>query len=216
VSRRALVFALVSLAVSASATLPATGGSPRVGSSIYVVQPDPRLCPSPRCGGYWVQLANVSSSRCSNGVERARCYVARAVDEERHPLEHAISNGSLARAEIEPWRFEELGELGVLVVARTFAPVGDRAASGRYFRVVDRGIRCVRAPCFSLVASILNGQGRLALSGIGLGAAPVDARERIEAALRTKSGILARGRIVAAGDGGRILRASRFYLPSES
>jgi len=147
---------------------------------------------------------------------RARCYAARAVDEERHPLEQAIAAGALARAEIEPWSFEGLGELGVLVVARTFVPAGDRAASGRYFRVVDRGIRCVRAPCFSLLASVVNADKRIALSGIGLGAAPIDIRKRIEAALGTKSGVLARGRIFATEDGGRVLRPSRFYLPSES
>jgi len=84
--------------------------------------------------------------------------------------------------------------------------VGRAPATGRYFRVVDRGIRCVRAPCFSLLASVVNADKRIALSGIGLGAAPIDIRKRIEAALGTKSGVLARGRIFATEDGGRVLR----------
>lgn len=182
---------------------------------MYVAQQDPRLCPSPLCGGYWVQLANRARTRCSDGALRARCYAARAVDEERQPLGTAVPQGALVRADLEPWRFEGLGELGALVVARAFTPVGGEASSGRYFRVVDRGIRCVRAPCFSLRASVLNGDERIALSGIGLSAAPVGTRERIEVALGTKDGVLARGRIVRVQDGGRVLRATRFFLPSE-
>ena len=186
-----------------------------MGASIYVVTPDPRLCPSPRCGGYWVQLANRSRTRCSDGVLRARCYVARGVDEQRHPLADGIPEGSLARALIEPWSFEGLGELGVLVAARVFPPVGRHVAKGRYFRVVDRGIRCVRAPCFSLRAIVLNRGETSTLSGIDLGAAPVSERAKIEAALGTKNGVLAQGRIAATGDGGRVLRATRFYLSSD-
>lgn len=214
-SRRAVLLLLFALIAAALVALPADGSPPRVGASIYVVTQDPRLCPSPLCGGYWARLANRSVTRCSDGVLRGRCYVARAVDEERHPLEKAIPEGALARAVIEPWRFEGMGELGVLVVAKTYAPVGGQASSGRYFRVVDRGIRCVRAPCFSLRATLLNGDERSALSGIGLGGAPIAERGRIEAALGTKSGILARGRIVQTSDGGRVLRTTRFYLPSE-
>lgn len=137
------------------------------------------------------------------------------MDEERHPLDTAVPSGALVRADLEPWRFEAVGELGVLVVARVFSPVGTGTSSGRYFRVVDRGIRCVRAPCFFLQASVLDHDERIALSGIDLGAAPVDVRERIEAALGTKSGVLARGRVVPSEGGGRVLRAARVYLPSE-
>lgn len=216
-SRRAFLLALLlALTAAVISVLPAAGGPPRVSSSIFVVRPDSRLCPSRLCGGYWVQLANRARTRCSDDVLRARCYVARAVDVERHPLDATIPDGALARADIEPWRFEGVGELGMLVVARVFAPVGGDASSGRYFRVVDLGIRCVKAPCFSLRASVLNGTERVAVSGIDLGVAPVDVRSRIEAALGTKSGALARGRIVPSRDGGRVLRPTRFYLPSES
>jgi hypothetical protein len=162
-----------------------------------------------------VQLVNRSRTRCSDGALRARCYVARAVDEKRHPLDTGVPDGALARAEIEPWRFEGLGELGALVVARVFSPVGGGSSSGRYFRVVDLGIRCVKAPCFSVRASVLNGDARITLSEIDLGAVPVAMRGSIEAALGTKSALLARGRIVSSPDGGRVLRATRFYLPSE-
>ena len=36
----------------------------------YIVRADPRLCPSPLCGGYWVALANGARTRCADGVAR--------------------------------------------------------------------------------------------------------------------------------------------------
>ena len=197
----------------------AAGGVARpVGSSHYVVHPDPRLCPSPLCGGYWVALANRSRTRCSDGLLRPRCYVARAVDEESHPLEAGITDGALARADIEPWSFEGFGELGVLVVARTFPPAGRVAQTGSFVRLRDTGIRCVRAPCFSYRSTRLNGTSRASLSGVDLRASRASAVEiaRADAALGTSSGLLARGRIVHEADGGRTFRASRLFLRSES
>src|SRR5262245_387346 len=37
---------------------------------------DPRLCPSPLCGGFWVTSVNQSSTVCADGSQAARCYVA--------------------------------------------------------------------------------------------------------------------------------------------
>ena len=199
------------IGVSALVALPAAGGPLRAGASIYVVRQDPRLCPSPRCGGYWVALANRAGTRCVDGELHPRCYVARAIDEQGRPVVPAIPEGSLVQGSIGPGS----DDLGVLVAERAFSPVGTAAISGRYLRVVDLGIRCVRAPCFSLRAAVLNRRERITLSGIDLGAAPPGVRKRIEAALGTKSGILVRGRILQSRDGGRVLRPTRFYLPSE-
>jgi len=209
------VVVLLVLAALAGSAFPAAAGPPHVGSAIYVVRQDPRLCPSPLCGGYWVQLANRSRTRCSDGVLRAHCYTARAVDEERHAFKEAAPDRALVRADLESWSVQGMGELGTLVVASVFGPVGDGASAGRYFRVADRGIRCVKAPCFSLRASVLNRDERSTLSGVDLGVVPVDTRDQVEAALSTRSGVLARGRIVRTSAGGRVLRATRFYLRPE-
>ena len=122
------------------------------------------------------------------------------------------------RAEIEPWTYQGIGELGVLVVADVFSPAGRAPESGGFFRLVDNGIRCVRAPCFSIRASRLNYSSRTTVSGIDIGAARATPSEvvRVEAALGTKNGLLARGRIVSSPDGGRVFRATRFYLRSRS
>jgi hypothetical protein len=216
VIRRGRLVALLLLGIAAAAAAPGASAPPRVGSTFYLVQADPRLCPSPACGGYWVQLVNHPRTRCSDGVLRPRCYVARAVDEERHPLESAVPHGAVVRAAIEPWRFEGLGEFGVAVVARTFAPAGRASPTGRYFRLVDTGIRCVRAPCFSMRASLLNHSSRTAISGLVLTTLGqrTELEERVLAELATRNGVLARGRIVRSPIGGREFHASRFYLAS--
>lgn len=208
------LFAITAALVGAGG---ATSGPPQVGSSLYVVQPDPRLCPSPLCGGHWVALANHARTRCHDGPLRPRCYVARTVDEERHPLGVEVPAGALVRAEIEPWKYEGFGMLGTLVVADVFSPAGRAPPKGRFFRLADTGVRCIRAPCFSVRASRVNGSLRTTVSGIDIGAARATPGElvRIEAALGTKNGVLAQGRIVAAPNGGRSFLATRFFLRSD-
>lgn len=194
-------------------TGPAVSGPPPVGLSIYTVRPDPRLCPSPRCGGYWVALANRTQTRCSDGVLRPRCYVARVLGEDRHPLESGVPSNALVRADLEPWSFEGFGELGVLVVAAVWESAGQEIA-GSVYRVKDLGVRCIRAPCFSLRAARLDTSLRTTLSDLDLRLAllTADERARAETALTTTNGLFASGRIVQTPDGGRVLRASRVYL----
>jgi len=204
--------AILTLLVS---SLPGSARSqPPIGTAVYVVRVDPRLCPSPLCGGYWVALANGVRTRCADDTRQARCYVARAVDENRHPLEVSVPDGALARAAIEASDFGGLGKLGVLAVAVVYAPAGVAQVSGGYYRVSDTGVRCVRAPCFSYRATQVNGRTHTFLSGINLGAAqasPTDVA-RAEAALQTKNGLLARGRFAKSPDGGRVFRALRLFL----
>lgn len=212
VSRASLVATLTVLALVA-----ATGSArsqPPISTLLYTVRVDPRLCPSPLCGGYWVMLANHARTRCADGARRTRCYVAKAVDEDRHPLSVSVPDGALVRADIESWEFEGIGELGLLAVAVVYSPAGKAPTTGSYQRLVDTGIRCVRAPCFSYRATRLNGAVRTALSGIDLGAARATAADvaGAEAALRTKNGLLARGRYVTGSDGGRVFRASRLFV----
>ena len=210
-SRLLLAVIVVVTAISSAAT---ASSQPPVSSGVYTVRADPRLCPSPLCGGYWVALANGARTRCVDGTRSAQCYVAEAVDELRRPLAVSISDGGLARGAIEPSDFGGLGKLGVLVVAAVFTPAGEAAVSGGYYRVVDTAVRCVRTPCFSYRATQLNGSTRTMMSDVDLGAAratPAEV-ERARVALRTKSGLFARGRFARTADGGRVFRALRFFL----
>ena len=205
-SRVGLVAALVLVSAVATGTAPS---QPAAGTAIYVVRVDKRLCPSPLCGGYWLAIANGARTRCADGLRYPQCYVARATDSRGKPLD-SIEDGSLVRGSIDLGR-DDLGELRAMVV---HAPKGKAPERGRYYRLVDTGIRCVRAPCFSTRASSLNGTGKTTTSGLVLTTLRYDEQleQRVLAALGTRTGVLARGRIQPTPDGGRVFHASRFYL----
>jgi hypothetical protein len=204
---------LVAVVTLLACAVPASGGPPKIGSSQYVVQPDPRLCPSPRCGGYWVALANHPETRSHDGTLQPRCYVAVAVDEQRHGLEASLPPDALVRAALEARSFGGLGELGVLAVADIRAPTGQKR-SGVVYRVRDLGVRCIRAPCFSLRVARVNGSFRTTLSDLDLRPALLTPEQRAQAGrtLAMPVGLFVAGRIVAAAGGGLVLRASRVYL----
>ena len=182
-------------------------------SGIFVVRPDPRECPSPLCGGYWVSLANHARTRCSDGLLRPRCYVSSAVDaDKRQPV--SIQAGALAKGVLEVQQSDDWGQLGVLTVGSSWAPVGQASATGTFFRLRDTGIRCVRAACLSIRARVLNSAAKPTLvSSLDLGPARSGtARRHAEAALASSDGLLAAGSILAAADRGRVLHASQVYL----
>jgi len=134
---RAMVVALFSFGAVLGLAGPASSDPAAVGSSFYVVRGDPRLCPSPLCGGYWVALANRARTRCSDGALRPRCYVAKSVDEARRPLSVNVPEEALVRAEHEAQEFPSFGKLGVLLVAEVWKPVGG-PAKGDFYRLRDR------------------------------------------------------------------------------
>jgi uncharacterized protein DUF6748 len=210
VSRVAMVVCVI--VVSAVAVSASAAREPPSGTSMYLVRQDPRLCPSPMCGGYWVTIANGVRTRCSDGVRRPRCYVGRAVDTRRRSL-GAIPEGALIRGAIDGWERTPVA-LDQLVVSAVYPEAGDAEVSGGYYRVFDTGIVCVRAPCFSYRAQAVNGSSKVTTSTVDLdasGATRIDV-ERARLRLRTKDGLYARGRFGPMPDGGRAFRALRLYL----
>jgi Domain of unknown function (DUF6748) len=197
------------LALVAFVAVGAVRGEPASGTAIYAVRVDPRLCPSPRCGGYWVALANGARTRCLDGLRRPRCYVARAVSSMGKPVA-VIAEGALVRGKISAGP----DDLGELVVSAVYAPTGTALVSGGYYRIVDTGIVCVRAPCFSYRATQVNGSTRTSISSVDLASSGAAAAQvaRARSALRTKNGLYARGRFARADDGGIVFRALRLYL----
>jgi hypothetical protein len=198
------------VAIIATLVLGVAPGHPSAGTAVYTVRVDPRLCPSPLCGGYWVALANGARTRCVDGLRHPRCYVAGAVDTKGRSLGGGIAEGALVRGTLQAGR----DDLGELVAAAVYAPAGSAAGNGGYYRVVDTGIRCVRAPCYSYRATQVNGATSTRISGLDLAAAKVTARElaRAETALRTKNGLYALGRFARGDNGGRVFRATRLFL----
>jgi hypothetical protein len=205
---------VILLAVTGVAASGAAARTPRSGTAMFLVQHDMRLCPSPACGGYWVALANGVRTRCGNGQAAARCYVAHTVDRYGRPFTRDVPEGALVRGALEPGQKFDDRVLDRLRVWAVYAPAGTATVGGGYYRVVDTGIRCIRAPCFTYRAGSVNAFLPVMTSEVDLQASGATAGEtaRARTALRTKDGLYARGRFAPTPDGGRVFRALRLYL----
>jgi hypothetical protein len=201
--------------------VPTAGQNPDTPNAVpaqFVVRPDPRLCPSPVCGGYWVSLANHARTQCVGLRGSPRCYVAQAVDRQHRALTGGIPDGAVVRGHLEPSAYGGSSEsLGAIIVSDVRVPVGS-FTKGTYYRVRDVGVRCVRAPCFSYRATVLNGTWRVAISTLDLAPTHAAPRElsKAEAALARKDGLFVLGRVTTTSVRGRALHVSRFYLRARS
>ena len=205
---------VVGVAIAVATCLAGAGRTAPVAQApIYTVLVDPRLCPSPLCGGYWVALANGVRTTCADGMRQPRCYVAKAVAAEQRERGLSVPNDGLVRGHLETFVIEN-GTFGLLVAEDVYAPAGKAVVTGGYYRVVDTGVRCIRAPCFSFRVTQMNGSTRTFTSAVDLrsAAATKDELSRATAALRTKNGLFARGRFGTSSKGGRVFRASRLFL----
>lgn len=216
--RAALLVAFVSLLVSAA---PAGADSLAESSAYFALTPDPRLCPSPLCGGVFARRVNLAVTRCPDGKPRPVCHASEVdwilgVDgEDLARIQAAVLRGQgIVRGRLLRGRELPGGELaGRLVITEAWIGASSALADGDVFRVRDLGIVCVTAPCFSLHASTLNTTrhrdiSELDLSGVG-------ATEEADKALSTTS-LLVSGHLrtvrSAHGDPGVELVATRFYL----
>jgi hypothetical protein len=220
----AVITLVVTAVLAAGLTDTATAHSPN-GTATYVrVRPDPRMCPSPMCGGWWVRRVNRDTIGCGNGMVSPECYAATLdstgldlTDEQRTAVDQALERGTaLLRGRLEHGTVagpRPSVKLDVLVVAEVWLRNGRAQKPGRVFRAEDNGIRCVRAPCFSLHASALNTTAHLNVSSLDLAASGASraAMQQARAAL-DDAGLMVEGRVVPTADGGRALRASAFWL----
>lgn len=174
---------------------------PTPAAPIFRVRPDLRMCPSPRCGGYWVAQANRATTRCGDGSVRAWCYVT----EIKLPQPVASRAELLARGRIvHADRF---------VATATWTAATRAASTGSMYLVSDNRIRCIRAPCFSFRAATVNTTRATTASGIdltGVGAAASLTRKAQVAT--TAGGLLVAGTIRRDADGGRTVVVTQFFL----
>lgn len=212
--RRIWLVALLLLSASLAPTV--VTGQPEVAAvdEIFQVAPDPRLCPSPMCGGAWVSEVNRRLTVCADGQEREVCYVAAVVGRGQPPGVAPM----LARGHVEPWTYEWFGNLGALVTSARWPAATGAPPSGAFYHVRDNGIRCFTHPCFSYDAALLNLGDRTTVSDVDLskvGATP-------EQLVMAQQALAGRGLLLAgniepqpnagpAGEG-RLLVATQFYL----
>ena len=218
VSRVAIVLLVAAVAALGGAPR-AEGDTPSSVSSYYIGRGDPRLCPSPMCGGVWVRLVNKTATSCGGQFTGRECYVAavdvsqvRVSERLRARLAGLVGSGlALARGTIVRGRVPGFPELPTLVASEVWPASSAPGTPTGPFRVLrDNGVRCITAPCFS---------GRHTnLSGIDLSKLRTTHAERDHARDRIAAGeLVAAGRIVREPDvgpagAGRVLVATQFYV----
>ena len=223
---RAVIVAVLALAVSSTGAAPASGEPALRASYAYLGRADPRLCPSPHCGGLWVRAVNKAQPRCAEPVGR-ECYVASANfsdlplrEAARNRLAALLAGGrALVVAQIARGQLEGFPELAVLNVSEVWAASSSLSKPAGVFRSIeDNGVRCVTTPCFSMRTTALNTGRELTISDVDLSRTGASRAERQRAlTLIAKGRLIVSGQIVVdrnAGPAGpgRTLVASQFYV----
>src|SRR6185503_6278476 len=169
-------------------------------------------CVSPMCGGYFVKLVNMPSTRCANGRFMSECYVAEINWRGRPQNDDAQL---LVRGNIVSKRYARFGNLGELRVSESWTPLGNNRPVGTYYLVRDRGIRCITSPCPTHLEAKLNSSFRRNIAGVNLqGAALSDASAAYAAMTGPDGAIVSGNDAVVTGPGGRSfeLRATQVYV----
>jgi len=182
-------------------------------STFYTVRADLRRCISPICGGYFIKRVNLPTTRCANGQYMAQCYVP-AIDWNGQ-LE-VEAGKALLRGNVIAKTYERFGNLGVFRVAESWQAISDSQPEGTFYRVRDRGLRCITHPCPTHHEAKLNSNFRLNIAGVDLsGSGLNDKAGVIEATMTGREGAMISGNNVpVTGPGGRLLslKATQVYL----
>lgn len=182
-------------------------------SSFYSFRQDLRKCASPRCGGYFIKLVNERRTRCADNRFAAECYVASI---EWNGETEPDTNRALLRGTMQN-RGDHNGRFGVLLVSEVWQAASANEPSGTFFRVRDRGIRCIAAPCPTHHEAQLNSTISREIAGVDLSGAGASDSALSEAtgAMTSPSGILVSGdHSPVTGPAGRsqMLKATQFYV----
>ena len=127
---------------------------------------------------------------CLDGLRHPRCYVARRGRRSTASPSAVIADGPSCAARSEPAATTSASSSSRRLRARR-----DRPGGGGFYRVVDTGIVCVRAPCFSYRATQVNGSTRTTISSVDLAASARSAEiARAASGAEDEDGLYARGR----------------------
>jgi hypothetical protein len=170
------------------------------------------------CGGYFFSRVNRALTLCANGSFEPECYVAE-INWNGHA--EAEPNKSVLRGDIIGNMYRRFGRLGRFRVHEVWEAAGTSASGGEFYRVRDRGIRCITHPCLTHHEARLNSTFSLDIAGVTLNntGAPDSLIEEANRAMTSRDGILVLGiheRVAGPGGRAQTLRASRFYLQTRS
>jgi hypothetical protein len=182
-------------------------------SSFYSFRRDLRRCASPRCGGYFVKLVNQSRTRCADGRNQSECYVAE-IDwrgQAEPDNDRGLLRGTIRRK----------GQFGEFRVTEVWQAASANQPDGKFFRVRDRGLRCIAAPCPTHHEATLNSTASRNIAGVDLSGAgaPENLVSEANQAMTSPDGILVSGNHArVTGPAGRMqmLKATQFYLRAGS
>jgi hypothetical protein len=175
-------------------------------STFYTVRADLRRCASPLCGGFFVKRVNLPLTRCPNGRYQAECYVAE-IDWNGQPQVDA--GQALLRGSVMAKTFGRFGNLGVLRVTESWQAVSNSRPTGSFYRVRDRGVRCITFPCPTHREAKLNSTLSREIAGVDVvrvgAAGPMNGPDGV---------IVAGDHVPVTGPGGKSvqLKATQIYL----
>ena len=187
-------------------------------STFYSVRRDLRRCVSPLCGGYFVKRVNRPNTVCADGRVNSECYVA-GIDWNGNPeIDSAtlVVRGTIARK-----RFGHFGNLGEMRVSESWMPMGNNRALGTFYRVRDRGVRCITYPCPTHLEAKLNSPSSQNIAGVNLEAANLGDQNAaaVTQAMTGPQGVIVTGEnVVVRGPGGRSfeLRGTQVYVRKQA
>jgi len=195
-------------------------------STYYSVRPDMRMCPSPMCGGVFVQRVNRPATPCADGSRQTECYVASIdlsalglpAEQEATVLSGIQSGAALLKGSLRHKDYEGIGPLGEFVATEVWEAATSKPARGTFFRVKDNGLKCIAAPCPSYQEFRLNSDAQRDIAEVDLSRSGATDKqiELAHAALTQPAGVLMAGRHrPVTGPAGRsaAIVASQFYLP---
>jgi hypothetical protein len=189
----------------------------------FVARFDVRRCAWPFCGGYWVHRVNRTSTRCADGRFASECYVAELdasaiglSGDETSSLSASFGSG---RAVIEGTiRTVTNGSLSYAVMhaEHGWVAANDAVADDVFYSLEDDGIRCVRAPCFSIDEQKLNSTIDRTISDLDLDLVGLtDAQRDAVGPALSGQGLLATGTNVRNRRTGAVrIVATQVYFPA--
>ncbi len=197
--------------------------------AMYLARHDGRRCPSPNCGGYFLQAVNQADTLCADGTRASECYVAdldwaasglSAADQQRAT---GGTGGFLLDGVQEQRSYGVAGVFGVLRVSAAWVsewgtPLTVPALDASFHGLSDNGMLCVLEPCFNLPVVTLNTEDSELVSALDLtdvgASGPQEAlgRAALEAGTLRATGTIMTDEVAGPGGFGETYRAQQFYL----